>query len=855
MSDHESTASIPQLDCTRRTLVAGAAALAAAVALSSLGPVRAEAATTATIQWPMPSGARKNEIDGKQVLKCYAPSTNTVMTEILGLSNPSFYNQEYTEYSGNLATCPTLGVWGSSANAQPNVFYSNLLYRDVLNQKVDPKYTAVLGSALQGTSQQAAWDDVDGLPLFMKHRPEIYGITDADSWSSASKTTAELIKTINGFTPDDDRYQEGDESYNPSFVDFRAYYGKKLGYMYSMWEVAEAAQKILDADNTKTARYGSPLDQAAMVEKFMVGTQYAILQAIDEKRVPRRIVAVVGAGDNNSLNGVDKTCGRARIDEFEPSELGFDKSTQWGSSTARNVRYYHAASAMENVSDSIVTKFTPVDSEDLTIDAPIVRDKNGVLWARPEALMACDAIIVRTQTTIATMPGKDDLYELLRGFGYTDESKWPDIYTGFPQANGYGASNAGGYFWWYSYMLFVYPEVINPAFMSRYLLNNIYHIADSYTSDAMEITCGNMSLPRGYELSTAGYSKKAIDDILDNGIAWYQANSETVDKDYPNLAMTKQMAGWVENHKKQPEPQPQPVLKDPKVITGKSEYSTMCNEILSAWGSASTIVVVGSIYGAAIATPYAKQYGAPVVDAEAISKSYTTVKSMVKKLGAKKYIIVGNKSAVPSSVESKLKAMGLVARRKRITGTNNGSLSLAVAATKTAWGKTAVVCSTSDLMGLMGAAAYARAIKAPLFIVGKTLSSAHKKALKKFSSAVVVGSSTVVSSAVYSAIPCKRKSRISGTGSKLAAAMASKQLGAGMKATNSLLIAPSGKSSAIAAASVAGRKSVTLVPVYKANVATAAKSVLAKKPTMLTVAGASSDATNKLVAAAKKAIN
>ena len=242
-------------EISRRGFVKMALAAGAAALFASWGGAKALADT---LSWPVPLGAMDNEIAGREILKCYAPSTVATFTEVLGLSNPSFYPNEYRDknYADDLSKSPTLGIWGSSANDQPNCFLSNLVYRDKLGKKVDENYVAVIASALQGSTQFAVWDDEDGVPLFFKHRPDILAISPTDTWQQAEgKSNADMVKIINAFDKESEHYQDGDEKYNPSFVDFRAYYGKKLGYMYSLWDVADEADRLLAADTSRRARY------------------------------------------------------------------------------------------------------------------------------------------------------------------------------------------------------------------------------------------------------------------------------------------------------------------------------------------------------------------------------------------------------------------------------------------------------------------------------------------------------------------------------------------------------------------------------------------------------------------------
>lgn len=832
----------------RGFLWTAALSAAAVVAGESIVPQRAQAEEVLT--WPVPTGAKTNTVNGKTVLTCYSPSTTATMSEILGLSNPSFYATEYNDkkYAEDRAKSPTLGIWGSAANAQPDAYLSNLLYKSKGNE-VDDKVTAVLGSALQGATQFASWDEEAGVPLFMKHRPAIMAIGNSDTWKDGGNiTTADCVKVINSFEKGSANYQEGDENYNPSFVDFRAHYGDKLGYMYDMWSLSDEATKLLTADSTKTARYGAPADAAALVEQFMLAAQYAVLRQIACGNTHRKTVAVVGGVSDQTtgvIDGVNPTTMRARIDAFDASSKDFTKITSWGTTTNFNVRYYHAAAALENCCDNIIdmTGYSEEGSANYDENAPIIKDAKGIFWARPEALMQCDAIIVRTQTTVTTIPGLDELYRIFRASGYDDESAWPSIFTGNPTLGGYGASNCSQYFWWYAYLFFVYPEVINPVYMSAFLLTDIYHIASSYISDAMEIICKDMSLPEGCELSINGYDADDIRKTFAKGLEWYLAAKEDVDKTYPNLAMTEQMAVWLTSEKKS-----QMGIRDDFKTLYRVTFNTdivddaAAAAVLSYPDGAETVVVASasSKTDAIVAGPLAALYNAPVLLVDGSSLSSSTNLAILT-LKASKYIIVGSKTSVPAAVETALKEFGLKAARTRITASNAAALADKVyAAGKGKWGKIAVVATVKDYPGLVAASAYACAKKAPIFLLnGKKLTSASITALKKFKTAYMVGATSSISTSVKKKIKAKSVKRWGGSGNYGAALAAVKAgISAGLSSAGANAVFASGANKkALTAGRFAGAKKSVVVPITASNFKTMAKPVVAKKPSMVYIYG------------------
>ena len=833
-------------EISRRGFVKMALAAGAATLFASWGGVKALADT---LSWPVPLGAMDNEIAGREILKCYAPSTVATFTEVLGLSNPSFYPNEYRDknYADDLSKSPTLGIWGSSANDQPNCFLSNLVYRDKLGKKVDENYVAVIASALQGSTQFAVWDDEDGVPLFFKHRPDILAISPTDTWQQAEgKSNADMVKIINAFDKESEHYQDGDEKYNPSFVDFRAYYGKKLGYMYSLWDVADEADRLLAADTSRRARYTlrSVSDIAADVEQFMLATQYAVLRGIESGATKRKTVAVVGGVSDQStgvIDGVDTNTGRARIDEFNAASDDFSTSTQWGGITNFNVRYYHAAAALESCCDSIADVLGVSDASDT--NAPIIRDENGVLWARPEALMQCDAIIIRTQTTVTTIPGTEELHKIMREYGYTDENAWPDIFTSNPTLGGYGASNCSQYFWWYAFLLFVYPEIINPVYMSAFLITELYHIASSSISDVMDIICHDMSLPRGYELSIRGYSAADIRATFAEGLEFYLSRKDEIDALYPNLVMTKQMSTWLTDAKKEALGVSSTYFA-PRRLTGDDAYEAMAAQIKSAFTAAETVIIApaSNFQNAVMATPLAALHKAPVVLVPKTLENGAlpeAVSGLIADLGAKNYIIVGSTSAVPAAVETALKGLGLTAKKARVTASSHPATCVKVYnAGKGSWGSTAIVATSKKFASALSVSSYAYAKKAPIFLVSKKLSSAAVKALKKFKKIIIVGSTSEVSKAVKKQLKGKTVERWSGsTVSATGLKIAKKAVSGGLSANGAAFVSASKYTMSLAAGCVNGAKKAVILPVAASTAATAAAYVATKKPTSAFVFG------------------
>lgn len=190
-------------------------------------------------------------------------------------------------------------------------------------------------------------------------------------------------------------------------------------------------------------------------------------------------------------------------------------------------------------------------------------------------------------------------------------------------------------------------------------------------------------------------------------------------------------------------------------LSGAGRYDTMSAVVSEAFPSDSEYVVVASGEGyadALSASALAGGLNAPIV-LTGKGGLGAQARSQIRRLGASKAIVIGSEASVSAQAERDLKSMGLSV--DRASGADRYGTNLAVyrkgVELGVKWAKKMVVASGEGYADALSISSYAYRYKAPIFLAGRSgLSDAALKAAAGggFSSAVVVGSQSVVPSGV-----------------------------------------------------------------------------------------------------------
>ncbi|WP_139903207.1 glycoside hydrolase family 3 N-terminal domain-containing protein [Clostridium thermarum] len=208
------------------------------------------------------------------------------------------------------------------------------------------------------------------------------------------------------------------------------------------------------------------------------------------------------------------------------------------------------------------------------------------------------------------------------------------------------------------------------------------------------------------------------------------------------------------------------LTKLPKPITtvrlgGANRYETSVMVSQAGWTTAENVVLArGDDFADALcAAPFAKQLNAPIL----LTSTKTLDSSVIaelKRLNPKKVYVIGGIGAISTTVETQVKAMGIVV--ERIAGNDRYETSLAIANRMTNKGQVFLATGT-NFADALSISSYAAAIESPILLTAKVQISADVANFIKTnkSKVYVIGGDGVVSEAVVKSIAGAE--RISGT--------------------------------------------------------------------------------------------
>ena len=521
----------------------GAFAIAATVCALSAALVAPNAAYAASSTWPIPTSPMDNTVvseDGtvKEVITAAANGCYRSIPEIVGLNN-TLQNPDSTASKASTAAEALTammenndyGLFGSPANEYADAYmwnyYYNFYAKVVGAEEAPEDVTCTTCNASAAGFDTTAVAAYGGINTAFYHRPDIaYGIGTVNE--DGSSTYSAYVDLINTFTEDQEWYQEGDETYDPYLIDCRGDYGQKFFHIQTIYDLADAAQSVIeDSDSTKTTRYGDdPYEYAVEFEKYARASQYSVLQAIDEGTVEKKTIAYVTAVDSSTqvISALPTDVSSTSFEDMYQDLIG---------STC--IRYMYAPNITENLTYNVgdVNNCSKTDA--------------GYYALTAEDIMACDKVTVQTGSGMSNTTNEssvEDIKTILRSAGYTDESEWPEFFCDFPSYPGGGGGNYAWCSFYGAILGFVYPEVFSPVDLEAYYCEIAYHVASTYLADAMNIVAGEMSLPEGVELDLSNYSHQSISNQIDEGIAYYLANLEEIDAAYPNLVASEHLLSY-----------------------------------------------------------------------------------------------------------------------------------------------------------------------------------------------------------------------------------------------------------------------------------------------------------------------
>ncbi|WP_262371875.1 cell wall-binding repeat-containing protein [Rossellomorea aquimaris] len=184
-------------------------------------------------------------------------------------------------------------------------------------------------------------------------------------------------------------------------------------------------------------------------------------------------------------------------------------------------------------------------------------------------------------------------------------------------------------------------------------------------------------------------------------------------------------------------------------ISGDDRYHTAIEISKKGWESADTVVIArGDQFPDALAgAPLAYKHDAPILLTQQGSLN-AEVQDEIKRLGAKKAIILGGEGAVSKYVQYQLKGLGL--KTDRITGDDRFETAANIAAKLDGDPEKAIVANAYQFADALSVASYASQNGYPIVLSAQDkLSKASNKVLKDIDEKIVVGGENAISTEIF----------------------------------------------------------------------------------------------------------
>jgi putative cell wall-binding protein len=187
-------------------------------------------------------------------------------------------------------------------------------------------------------------------------------------------------------------------------------------------------------------------------------------------------------------------------------------------------------------------------------------------------------------------------------------------------------------------------------------------------------------------------------------------------------------------------------------LSGPTRYETAVAISQEGWknGADTVVLAKGSDFPDALAgTPLTHQLNAPLLLTKYNELPESTEKE-IKRLKAKKIVLLGSTGAIREPVEERLRAIGIT-EIVRYGGKDRFETAIKISRALPVKGNTAILAYSHDFPDALSIAAYAARNNFPIFLTKTTkLTPEIEAELKKYQHTIVVGSEGVVSRNVYS---------------------------------------------------------------------------------------------------------
>ncbi|MHA7138111.1 cell wall-binding repeat-containing protein [Rossellomorea arthrocnemi] len=196
-------------------------------------------------------------------------------------------------------------------------------------------------------------------------------------------------------------------------------------------------------------------------------------------------------------------------------------------------------------------------------------------------------------------------------------------------------------------------------------------------------------------------------------------------------------------------------------ISGETRYETAVEIAKKGWkdGAATVVLARGDNFPDALAgAPLAKKLDAPILLSSKDALPAST-KNEIKRLKAKKVILLGGFSALSDKVNKEIKSLGI--QTERISGSDRYKTSIEVAKRLAPTNETAIIATGENFADALAIAPYAAEKQVPIILTkSKSLPSSSETYIKGFTNTIIVGGKAAVDIKVEEKLPSP--TRISG---------------------------------------------------------------------------------------------
>ena len=492
----------------------GAVSVVASVALAlAMCPAAAFGAT-----YTAPTYAKDGTADDGTTtyVKCAAHAAAEPIAYLLGLDNTTYrtssFSYDVNDYD-SVASNTRLGVFGSSVNENADSFLWNMFYNAYATAN-DLETTDYVPKTISGGGPNGA--DSSGASIYW--RPEtICGISSSNMASSYEAQVAAVEENL-----DDDATND----YDPVLV---AYDMSGLTTMIeTTYALAAAADDVIaQSGGTKTSRYndGDTTASAEDYESIILSTQYYVLAKIADGTTERKTYAYVSSIDSDT----------------QKFAVSFDSPDTFETSSSVPGRLM---AGIQNCTDNIANLLqeSGVELEYTSTTSDRDGSTSYTYYLTAEQIMQAD-VIIYTGGGVSTGGGGNDsststadsaIAEVLAAAGYTDSDAYPSVFTSASDPVGVLNSNGVENALYVPEVLgFIYNDIIDQMDFVGWYFKHLYHVTDTDLQTAVDGACEGMTAAD--DLTVAEGYEDRVEAAFEEGDAYYAANADAIDAEYPNL--------------------------------------------------------------------------------------------------------------------------------------------------------------------------------------------------------------------------------------------------------------------------------------------------------------------------------